>query len=153
MKRIFSTLLLFSTFFVNSQVVFSTGSAQFDADLNIINTRGADDFVSFRQDLSVSFGISVKKIDYMRTQLNMVPGEIYLSLEIARVSRKHIDDILVIYKKDGGKGWGYIAKQAGIKPGSAEFHQMKNSASAKKKVAKGDDSRKGKKIAKKTKVS
>jgi len=153
MKRILFTLLLFGTLFVNSQVMFNTGSAEFDADLNIINSRGSHDFVSFRQDLSVSFGISVKKIDYMRTQLSMVPGEIYLSLEIARITRKPIDDILVVYKKEGSKGWGHIAKQVGIKPGSGEFHEMKNSASTKKKVAKGSDGRKGKKVAKKTKIS
>jgi hypothetical protein len=36
----------------------------------------------------------------------------------------------------------YIAKQAGIKPGSAEFHQLKNNAKGKKEKEKPNQSKK-----------
>jgi hypothetical protein len=30
-----------------------------------------------------------------------------------------------VYKQSKGKGWGVIAKELGIKPGSPEFHALK----------------------------
>ena len=56
----------------------------------------------------------------------MEAGEIYLALEIAKLSKTPVDEVITIYKNNKSKGWGYIAKEAGIKPGSPEFHQMKN---------------------------
>jgi hypothetical protein len=39
-----------------------------------------------------------------------------------------LDELLTVYSKHKSNGWGVIAKQLGIKPGSAEFHQLKNRA-------------------------
>ena len=36
-----------------------------------------------------------------------------------------------VYKSNKSKGWGAIAKEMGIKPGSAEFHAMKKSMKSK----------------------
>ncbi|MCK4465819.1 MAG: hypothetical protein KAU83_08910, partial [Bacteroidales bacterium] len=46
-------------------------------------------------------------------------------LELSKISGKPVDDVVEIYKVHKNKGWGYIAKQLGIKPGSPEFHKLK----------------------------
>ena len=77
----------------------------------------------------------------------MAPGEIYFALELSKISRTSIDTIISIYDKNKHKGWGYTAKKVGIKPGSAEFHQMKSNASShiKNNQHKGNGKEKGKK--------
>jgi hypothetical protein len=145
MKSILIILLSFTVYSVSAQISFNTGSVQLDTDLNTINARASADFDSFKGKLSISYNISEKKIEYMKGSLEMAPGEIYLALEIAKLSKKPIDEIIIIYNKDKSKGWGYIAKEAGIKPGSTEFHQLKNNASSKKKRGKGKAKGKNKK--------
>lgn len=83
----------------------------------------------------------------------MAPGEIYLALEISKLSKIPIDEVIIIYKKNKSKGWGYIAKEAGIKPGSAEFHQLKNNTNSQKNKSKnkGKGNRKGQGNSKKKK--
>lgn len=137
MKSLILLILAIGFYSASAQVAFNTGNAQMDADLNVINTRGSSDFVSFRADMRVSYNVSESKIDYMKGTLHMVPGEIYLALEISSIARISLDNVLSIYKTDKNKGWGYIAKQAGIKPGSEEFHQLKNNVGAKQ--VKGPD--------------
>lgn len=39
---------------------------------------------------------------------------------------KPVETVYVTYQKNQKKGWGAIAKELGIKPGSKEFHQLKN---------------------------
>lgn len=144
MKNLFIILLSFFIYSASAQVSFNTGNFQLDSDLNIINTNANLDFGTFKNRLSVSYNVSERKIKYMRVSLGMKAGEIYLALEISKLSRRPIDDIITIYRRDKNKGWGYIAKQAGIKPGSAEFHQLKNNANSKKNKSKRKNKGKGK---------
>jgi hypothetical protein len=41
------------------------------------------------------------------------------------MSAKPTDYILEKYKSGKGRGWGVLAKSLGIKPGSKEFHALK----------------------------
>jgi len=146
MKNTLVILLSFIACSASAQVSFNTGNVELDRDLNTINTNASADFRSFKSELSISYNVSEKKIEYMKGTLNMAFGEIYLALEISKLSKTPIDNVIAIYKSNKSKGWGYIAKEAGIKPGSAEFHQMKNNASSQKNKNKGKGNGKGKKI-------
>lgn len=132
MKHLFLFVFTFNFYLVSAQISFNTGNVQLDSDLNIINTQSRTDLSSFRSDMKLSYNVSEKKFDYMSVNLHMLPGEIYLSLEISRIAKVSLDEVLTVYKKHKSKGWGVIAKQLGIKPGSAEFHQLKNRTSVKK---------------------
>jgi hypothetical protein len=142
MKNILLILISFIVYSASAQVSFNTGNVQLDTDLNTINASASANFGSFKGDLIVSYNVSEKKIDYMKVSLNMAPGEIYFALEIAKLSKTPIDEVITIYKNNKSKGWGYIAKEAGIKPGSSEFHQLKNNANSKKNKGKGKGKRK-----------
>ena len=124
-----------------AQFPFNSGSAELDADLNRINTSAKLNFGGFKTELALSFNIEEKKIDYLRTSVKMEPAEIYFALELSRISKKSIDNVVEIYKINKEKGWGFIAKQLGIKPGSHEFHKLKEIT--KNKGSKGNE--KGKK--------
>jgi len=132
MRNLLLLFLVFSAYSASSQIAFNTGNAQLDSDLNALNLSAKSDLGAFKTDMKLSYNVSDKKFDYMRVTLKMAPGEIYLALEIAKIAKKPVDDVLKVYKTDKSKGWGYIAKQLGIKPGSAEFHQLKNNTKAKK---------------------
>ena len=128
-----------------SQIKFNTGSIEFDNNLKKINTEASVNFGSFKTDLALSYNTSTKKIDYMKASVKMKPAEIYLAFEISKISKKSIDEIITIYKTNKNKGWGYIAKQAGIKPGSAEFHALKGKTKNKSnKKGKGKGNKKNK---------
>jgi hypothetical protein len=137
MRKIIILLLSLLPFISSAQISFNTGNVQFDSDLNTINANANLDFGAFKTDLSVGYNVSEKKIEHMRGTLNMAPGEIFLALEISKISKTSVDNIVYHYKKHKNKGWGYIAKEAGIKPGSAEFHQLKNNSRNKKNKGKG----------------
>ena len=124
-KPVIFVFLLFLAVISNAQISFNTGNAEFDADLNKINVNAKLDFGAFKTDLNLSYNISEKKVDYLSISVKMEPAEIYLALELSKISGKPVDDVVEIYKVHKNKGWGYIAKQLGIKPGSPEFHKLK----------------------------
>jgi hypothetical protein len=44
---------------------------------------------------------------------------------VGEVARQPQEVVLREYQANKGKGWGVIAKNLGIKPGSREFHELK----------------------------
>ena len=135
-------LMVIFTGISNAQVIFNTGSAELDADLGKINADASLDFGSFKTDLAISYGISEKKIDYLSISVKMEPAEIYLALELSELSGQSIDHVVEVYQVNRAKGWGVIARELGIKPGSPEFHNLKNNANS--KGFKGSSKNKGK---------
>ncbi len=126
MKKVTILLMTFLLSVIsNAQILLNTGNAELDADLSKINVNAKLDFGTFKTDLKLSYNISDKKIDYLSISVKMEPAEIYLSLELSKLSGRSVDEVVEIYKVHKDKGWGYIAKQLGIKPGSAEFHKLK----------------------------
>lgn len=126
MKRIItSQILIFIALFSWGQISINTEKVAFGANLNEINAQAQLDFGKFKVDIAGGYNIDEKKIEYMKVELSMDAAEIYLACEIGRVADKNIDEVLSIYKANKRKGWGYIAKQMGIKPGSEEFHALK----------------------------
>ena len=130
-------LLLVLCIGINSkaQAPYNTGDSEFDADLGRINAEAKLDFGAFKTNLSLSYDVSAQKIDYLNVTVKMEPAEIYLSLELSKLSGKSIDQVIEIYQVNKAKGWGVIAQELGIKPGSPEFHNLKENT--KNKGAKG----------------
>ena len=54
------------------------------------------------------------------------PGDVWMACNIASIIGRPCRYVVDVYERDHGKGWGNIAKQLGIKPGSPEFHRLKN---------------------------
>lgn len=125
MKTILSTLLFLVTVnFSHAQIAFRTGDKGLDAELNILNTEAKRDLTKFKDEVSKEYSLSKEKIQALLDK-KMEPAEIILSGRIAKISKRPVDDVVKSYEKNKGKGWGVVAKEMGIKPGSAEFHALK----------------------------
>ncbi|MBI1836136.1 MAG: hypothetical protein HYR91_02605 [Flavobacteriia bacterium] len=138
MKQIIKTLaMLFIVFNMNAQTNFNTGDQDLDKQLVEINNEAKNDLTKFKTDLLNVFKIPFEKTEVLLKE-KMEPAEILLSAKIASISKKSLDQVITCYKTNKSKGWGYIAKEMGIKPGSPEFHELK------KKKEKGNSNNKGK---------
>ena len=124
-KAVILILALLFTIISNAQVLLNTGSVELDNDLNKINADARLDFGTFKTNLALSYNISDIKIDYLSVSVKMEPAEVYLALELSKLSGRSIDQVVEIYEVNRNKGWGIIAKELGIKPGSPEFHKLK----------------------------
>jgi hypothetical protein len=144
MKKLILTLAAVSIIAIsNAQVKYNTGSVEFDKDLGIINTNAKLDLKTFKIDVSTSHNLPIPKIDEMLQV--MEPAEVVLAADIAQVAQKPIDEVVTSYKKNKGKGWGVVAKEMGIKPGSPQFHELKGKTqNNKEKGNKGKSEEKGK---------
>ena len=92
----------------------------------------------FKKDLSVEFNIGEPKIDKLMVDMKMSPADAYMTLQIANMTKKEPDVVAKSYTVNKDKGWGEIAKEMGIKPGSPEFHELKGKAKNKKGNGKGN---------------
>lgn len=146
-----ATAFLFLTFGLKAQTIsFNTGDKSLDIYLNDINVQAKADLTVFNKSLTAEFSISnTKVVEYSKI---MQPAEVYFSLQIASIIGKPVETVVTTYKKHKGKGWGVIAKELGIKPGSAAFHRLKDATKGKsakgksgKKTSGGKSNSKGKK--------
>jgi hypothetical protein len=80
----------------------------------------------FRARLEARFQVGDVEI---KTVLGNVekPADAYMLLRLGEMSNQPIHHVIEKYKTERGKGWGALAKSLGIKPGSRDFHALKQS--------------------------
>lgn len=151
MKKLFLPVFIVACMTAGAQnfsLSAKSGDTELDASLSDINVKAKADIKLFKKDLSVEFNIGESKIDKM-LEIQLSPADVYMVCEVATATKKEPDAVVECYKKNKDKGWGVIAKEMGIKPGSAEFHALKNKAKnkkgkgPKKKEENGNQSQKG----------
>jgi hypothetical protein len=101
--------------------VFAKG---LDGFLGEINVSAKSDPGRFRADLSATFGVSSGEVDGL-FKIFKSPADVYITLRIGQVADVKIGRVVDQYRSHKGQGWGVIAKNLGIKPGSSEFHALK----------------------------
>jgi len=89
-----------------------------------IDKQAKTDLIKFNKTLSSTFGIPVPDVEKL---LNILPSpsDVYMALRVGEVAHVPVDRVVQEFKKSKGQGWGVVAKRMGIKPGSAEFHALK----------------------------
>lgn len=122
---------------------YNTGDDDLNRSLVTIDADASINFGAFRADLSGSYNVSENKIDHLSVNIGMTAGDIYMTLELAKITGKTIDQVVIVYQQNRGKGWGVIAKDLGIKPGSPEFHALKGNAKSKGNKASNGNNGKG----------
>lgn len=135
-------LALLSTAALSQSGTYNSGNSDLDSDLSSIDVEASANFGAFRLEMGTTYNLSERRIDELHTSLKMRPGEIYFALELSRITAKPIDEVIRVYKANRTKGWGAIAKELGTKPGSKEFHALKERV--KKHAGKGNKPPKGK---------
>jgi len=130
-------LILCSCYAVVTHAQYDTGDSQLNSSLVQIDAQASVNFSLFKSDMSQNYNVPEAKITTWSVQFAMKAGDIFFALELARIARKPIDDVVKIYTSNRKKGWGAIAKDLGIKPVSPEFHALKGNASGKASKGKG----------------
>jgi hypothetical protein len=98
--------------------------ADLDGFLSNLNVQAQADLPGFKAKLSAQFGVPLPQIEAIVAQVRL-PGDAFMCLELGRMARRSPEAVVRTYQKSHGKGWGALAKDLGIKPGSAEFHALK----------------------------
>jgi len=136
MKKIFSFLPIILLLFL---FLFSLALASSDLDgfIKSLNVEAQADLGAFKVRLSTQFGVPVPKVEAIMASVR-TPGDAYMCFRVGQVASQPVEVVMKEYQAHKGQGWGVIAKNLGIKPGSKEFHALK------KGDLKGDDPSVGK---------
>ena len=116
--------------------------------LKDIDRKARENIKKFTKQMSLNFGLPIPDVEVIIKGVPN-PSDAFMLLRIGKLSNHSPKDVLRVYNSNPGKGWGNIAKQMGIKPGSREFHELKKSPSiisgSSKNKKKGKDKKKKKK--------
>lgn len=107
---------------------YNTSDSQLNIMLAKIDDDARADFSLWKRDISARNSVSESKITKWSVEFGFKGGEIYLVIEISKITRRPVDEVASVYRDNRGKGWGAIARELGIKPGSPEFHALKKGA-------------------------
>lgn len=78
----------------------------------------------FRARLTSRFQIGDAQVQAVIGQVNS-HQDAYMVFRLGELSHRPVNDVLGIYRTNQHQGWGKMAKELGIKPGSREFHALK----------------------------
>jgi hypothetical protein len=95
-----------------------------DSFVGSLNVQAGADLPGFKVRLSAQFGIPVPQVETVIARVQ-TPADAYMVLKVGEVARQPQEVVLKEYEAHRGKGWGVIAKNLGIKPGSRQFHELK----------------------------
>lgn len=98
--------------------------ADLDGFLANLNIRAQADLPGFKAGLSAQFGVPLPRVEAVFTQVS-APADVFMTLQLGQMARKQPEAVLQTYKVSKNKGWGAMAKELGIKPGSAAFKALK----------------------------
>lgn len=102
-----------------------SGDVWVDARLGDINVFARGDLDGFVDDVVVSYGAPRVWVREQIVQRGWAPADVYFACAIARQLGKPCRAVAEFYAQHPGQGWGVVAKQLGIKPGSPAFHALK----------------------------
>jgi hypothetical protein len=102
----------------------SVSHADLDSFLAGLNVQAQADLPGFKAKLSAQFGVPLPTVETIYAQVR-VPGDVFMCLQLGEFAHRPPEVVVQRYQRSKGKGWGVLAKELGIKPGSAEFHALK----------------------------
>lgn len=91
------------------------------SDVNSYFSLHRDDF---RLQVAAEFGVPAPRIDRLIASVGSA-GDAYLCLQASRSSGRDLDEVTRTWQRHHKRGWGAIAQELGIKPGSDAFMQLK----------------------------
>jgi len=105
-----------------------TGDRKLDSWLGKINERAEADPDGFILQLSQKHNIPEEEIRQAKERHRLSYGDTYMATALSRLSQRPVGVVAQDFNKNQGRGWGVMAMNLGIKPGSPEFKQMKANA-------------------------
>jgi hypothetical protein len=107
-------------------VLLGAGLAHADLNdyLRNVNLSAEGNIGGYRTQLGVQYGASGPSLDLAFRSVDS-PAEVAVLLWLGQRTGKPVEEVVAIYKKQKGQGWGALAQSLGIKPGSTDFHALK----------------------------
>lgn len=95
--------------------------------LSSVNVRAQANMPGFYATVSAQFGVPDAQVKSVLASVGE-PSSAFMVFQLGQMSHQPVDRVLQVYRngRNTGKGWGMMAKELGIKPGSREFHALKN---------------------------
>jgi hypothetical protein len=125
---------------LSSSEVVLAGDFDWMRDFNI---RAETNLSEFRVRLGARFKIGDTEINAVLGNVE-TPADAYMVCRLGEMSGKPTRHVVEQYRSGKKKGWGAIAKSLGIKPGSKEFHALKQGNDFYGDTDKGQGKAKGK---------
>lgn len=91
-------------------------------DMNRYGSRYRDPFVD---EMVRYHGAPRDLVTDLLVNRHWAPGDVYYACALASVIGRPCRYVVDTWERDHAQGWGNVAKNLGIKPGSAEFHRLK----------------------------
>jgi hypothetical protein len=89
-----------------------------------LNDQARSDTARFNAQISVQFGVPLPKVQEVMKHMPS-PADGFMVFQVGLMASQPPETVVKSFQKHKGKGWGVIAKDLGIKPGSPEFHRLK----------------------------
>ncbi len=108
---------------------------------NNFNIRAEADRSGFKARMATRFKVGDEQASMVIGNVKS-PSDAYIALRLAEIANLPFDRVIKEYKS--GQGWGVIAKNLGVKPGSPEFHALKSGQDLYVDFSSGEGKAKGK---------
>ena len=103
-----------------------SADSEFGSLITSMDVQAEANMADFQVRLGAYFDASALQVETIVRSVDR-PGDAYMCFRVAEITKKPVDVVLKEYKANKRRGWGVIAKNLGIKPGSKEFHELKKS--------------------------
>lgn len=104
---------------------FAAGArADLDGFLRNVNVQARTDMHGFGLRVAAQFGVPEAQVQAVITRVDS-PADVFMVFQIGRWTGRPPGEVVGVYHTSKGRGWGAIARQLGIRPGSAEFHALR----------------------------
>ena len=120
MKKVF----IATTLFMLITGLAVSAYADLDSFLSDLNMQARADMNGFSLKLSAQFGVPLPQVQAIISTVD-TSADAFMCLQLSQMTKKEPEKVVQTYKIKKGKGWGVIAKELGIKPGSPQFHALK----------------------------
>jgi hypothetical protein len=128
MRKIANLLVLLLATSVSCFAQYDMADAELNASLTTIVEKYKVHFADFKSYVIANYKVTRNRYDYMESGASMRPGDIFLAVEIEKITKKSLTDIIDSFKKNKKNGWASIAKEFGVTPGSPAFESLKDDA-------------------------
>lgn len=92
--------------------------------LKELNVEARSDPSGFHARLAARFEVGDTRVRSILEKVDE-PADAYMVLRLGELSGRPARDVLAAYRSGGEMGWGRLAKELGIRPGSPAFHALK----------------------------
>lgn len=116
-KRLIAIFLFLSGF-------SAAAHADLAAFLSNLDVEAKTDLRHFSVKVSAQFGVPLTQVEAVIRSVDR-PADAFMVFQLGQMTKLAPDRVMQTYSAHKGKGWGVIAKELGIRPGSPEFHALR----------------------------